>query len=74
MVVAEERPRLQTDAEETELIDLLEETDVAYTEAEERYDGTVVEGEEKDALSTWKERPIEDKTETPIVGSDPDIG
>ena len=74
MVEEEEKSRPRTEAGDTWLIGLPKETNVAHAEAEERYDGTVVEGEEKDALSTCKERPDEDKTETLIVCSDQDIG
>ena len=43
---------------------------MTHEEAEERYDGTVVEGEEKDALSTCKERPVKDKTEIEIADAE----
>ena len=72
MVEEEERSRSQTEANETELISLPEETDVAHVEAKERYHVTTGEGAEQDALSTCEERPAEDKVEIPIVGKEID--
>ena len=68
MVEEEEKSRPRTEAGDTGLIGLPKEMNVAHAEIEERYDGTMGEGAEQDALLTCEERQVEDKTETPDIG------
>ena len=69
MVEEEEKSRLRTEAGDTGLIRNPEETNVAYDEAEDRYDGTTGGGREQDTLPICGNRTTEDEAEMPIVDS-----
>ena len=70
MVKEEERSRPRTEAGDTGLIGVPEETNVAHKGVEERYISTTGYGAEPATLSKCGERTAKDKAEDPIASTE----